>query len=126
MFAVIAAAPLAILPAKYAYEGIMYRNGMTPNQNICVSVCMTLLCYTMAVIMPNVGMVIAVTGATVNPFIGFIFPILFYLKIDPAPMNSRSKIVAQLVLFGCILVSMLGLAKLNERASESTTFDAVE
>lgn len=126
MIAVIAAAPLAILPAKYAYEEMKYRNGMTPTQNICVSVCMTLLCYIMAVIMPNVGTVIAVTGATVNPFIGFIFPILFYLKIDPAPMNSRSKLVAQLVLFGCILVSMLGLAKLNEGSNGSATVETVE
>ena len=120
MIAVIAAAPLAILPAKFAYEEMKYRNGMTPTQNIGVSVCMTVLCYILAVVMPNVGSVIAVTGATVNPFIGFIFPILFYLKIDPAPMSSRSKLVAQLVLFGCILVSILGLAKLNEGSSEST------
>ena len=119
MIAVIAAAPLAILPAKFAYEEMKYRNGMTPTQNIGVSVCMTVLCYILAVVMPNVGSVIAVTGATVNPFIGFIFPILFYLKIDPAPMSSRSKLVAQLVLFGCILVSILGLAKLNEGSSES-------
>lgn len=126
MIAVIAAAPLAILPAKYAYEEMKYRNGMTPTQNIGVSVCMTLLCYILAVIMPNVGTVIAVTGATVNPFIGFIFPIMFYLKIDPAPMNSRSKLVAQLVLFGCILVSMLGLAKLNEGSSGSTIVETVE
>jgi len=94
MIAVIAAAPLAILPAKYAYEEMKYRNGMTPTQNISVSVCMTVFCYILAVIMPNVGTVIAVTGATVNPFIGFIFPILFYLKIDPAPMNSSSKCMA--------------------------------
>ena len=126
MIAVIAAAPLAILPAKFAYEEMKYRNGMTPTQNIGVSVCMTLLCYILAVIMPNVGTVIAVTGATVNPFIGFIFPIMFYLKIDPAPMNSRSKLVAQLVLFGCILVSMLGLAKLNEGSSGSTIVETVE
>lgn len=113
MIAVIAAAPLAILPAKYAYEEMKYRNGMTASQNVCVSVCLTVVCYIMAVIMPNIGSVIAVTGATANPFIGFIFPILFYLKIDPAPMNSGSKLVAQMVLFGCILVSILGLARLH-------------
>ena len=89
MIAVIAAAPLALLPAKYAYEEMQYRNGMNALQNIVVTVCMVSLCFTMAVLMPNIGSVIAVTGATVNPFIGYIFPILFYLKIDPAPINSR-------------------------------------
>jgi len=46
------------------------------------------VCYLMAVAIPNIGDAITLTGATVNPFIGFIFPILFYLKLDPAPMKS--------------------------------------
>ena len=66
----------------------------------------------MAVIMPNVGSVIAVTGVFVNPFIAFIFPIMFYLKIDPASMYSRDKIIAQAVLVLCILVSILGVYQL--------------
>ena len=86
---------------------------MTAFQNIVVSTCMVIFCHVMAVIMPNIGSVIAVTGATVNPFIGFIFPILFYLKIDPEPINSRSKLIAQMVLFGCILVTILGMAQLK-------------
>lgn len=126
MIAVIAAAPLALLPAKYAYEEMKYRNGMTNSQNISVSISMTVLCYAMAVLMPNIGSVIAVTGATVNPLIGFIFPILFYVKIDPAPMNSRSKLFAQLILFGCILVSVLGLAQLFEHPTEDTVIATEE
>ena len=43
---------------------------------------MVFMCYLLAVIIPNVGGVIALTGATVNPFIGFFFPILFYIKIE--------------------------------------------
>ena len=121
MVAVIAAAPLAVLPAKFAWEALRHGLGeMSEKENIIISVLMVAFCYLIALLLPNVGAVIAATGATVNPFIGFIFPILFYLKIDPAPMSSRSKLVAQLVLFGCILVSILGLAKLNEGSSEST------
>ena len=113
MLAVIAAAPLAVLPAKYAYEEMYHRSGMTDYQNTVVSVIMVILCYFLAVIMPNVGTVIGVTGATANPFVGFIFPIIFYLKIDRSPMNSGPKLRAQIMLFLCILVSVLGVAKLH-------------
>ena len=67
---------------------------MTDAQNIKASILLVTLCYIMAVALPNVGSVISVTGATVNPFIGYIFPISFYLKLDGAPMNSRSKLLA--------------------------------
>ena len=113
MVAVIAAAPLAVLPAKYAYEQMYHRTGMTDTQNTTVSVVMVIVCYLLAVIMPNVGTVIGVTGATANPFVGFIFPILFFLKIDRSPMSSGPKLRAQFMLFLCILVSVLGLAKLH-------------
>ena len=63
----------------------------------------------MAVVLPNVGSVIAIAGATINPFISFIFPISFYLKIDGSPMNSGPKLLAQLLLFVVILVSILGI-----------------
>mmetsp|Transcript_4872 Transcript_4872/g.8357 ORF Transcript_4872/g.8357 Transcript_4872/m.8357 type:complete len:87 (+) Transcript_4872:1057-1317(+) len=36
----------------------------------------------MAVCIPDIGTVISIAGATVNPFIGFLFPIIFYLKIE--------------------------------------------
>ena len=73
---------------------------------------MVVFCYSMALLLPNVGSVIAVTGATVNPFIGFIFPVMFYLKIDKSPALSPQKILAKLVLVAVLLVSILGLIAL--------------
>ena len=43
MVAVIAAAPLAVLPAKYAYEQMYHRTGMTDTQNTTVSVVMVIV-----------------------------------------------------------------------------------
>ena len=101
---------------------------MNSYQNICVTVCMVSFCYSLAVIMPNIGSVIAITGATVNPFIGYIFPILFFLKIDPAPMNSRSKVKAQCVLYLCVVVTMLGMAQLTAKPKpeEAATVATIE
>jgi len=115
LVAVISAAPLAILPAKYAYEELIYKHipgGMTNKQNTMVALVMTLFCYISAVMLPNVGSVIAITGATVNPFIGFIFPILFYLKLDPSALTSKSKLFAIFVMLTTIAVSILGLIEI--------------
>ena len=43
---------------------------------------MVVFCYLAAVCVKDIGSVISIAGATVNPFIGFLFPIIFYLKLD--------------------------------------------
>jgi amino acid permease len=105
----VAAAPLAFLPAKNSYEMMVYGRKMTDQENFKGTTLLVILCYLLAVCVPNIGSVIAITGATVNPFVAFIFPILFYLKIDKSPMRSGSKLVAQFILFIVILVSILGI-----------------
>ena len=114
MFAVICASPLAILPAKTSYWGLVCQlrearmkqggvrqassfdnldlvdiananrgiNQMSKRQNLKITFLMILLCYLMAICVPDIGAVISITGATVNPFIGFIFPIIFWLKLE--------------------------------------------
>ena len=110
LVAVIAAAPLAVLPAKYAWEALRHGTDveMGKRENIFVSAMMVIFCYALALLLPNVGSVIAVTGATVNPFIGFIFPIMFYLNLDPEPKNSYSKLAAKAILAFVSVVSILG------------------
>ena len=85
---------------------------MSSRVNKKVSLVMTVICYLLAVAMPNVGFVISLTGATVNPFIGFIFPILFYLKLDPAPIMSFGKLFAIFIMITISIISVLGLVML--------------
>ena len=109
----IAAAPLAVLPAKFAWEALRHGLGtMTDRENIFISTGMVLFCYIMAIVLPNVGSVIAITGATVNPFIAYIFPIMFYLKLDDAPNLSLGKVCSYLVLLGVIMISLMGFMAL--------------
>lgn len=72
---------------------------------------MIVVCYILAVLVPNIGTVISVAGATVNPFIGFIFPILFYLKLDSNPF-SFNKLFAVFVLILIVVISILGFRQL--------------
>ena len=113
MVAVIAAAPLAVLPAKFAWEAVRHGLGeMSDKENIIISVLMVAFCYITALLLPNVGAVIAATGATVNPFIGYIFPIIFYLKLDDSPCTSPAKLLAYAVLVAVIIVSFMGFIAL--------------
>ena len=70
---------------------------------------MVLTSYTLAIAIPNISDAITLSGATVNPFIGYIFPILYYLKLDAKPMTSKEKIFALLIMILIILASLLGL-----------------
>ena len=49
---------------------------------MAVTFIIVLLCYIAAVTVKDIGSVISIAGATVNPFIGFLFPIIFYLRLD--------------------------------------------
>ena len=88
---------MAVLPAKYSWEALRHgeQGEMSYRENCLVSLGMVLFCYILALTLPNVGTVIAVTGASVNPLIGFILPIIFYMKIDPQPQLSTKKLLAK-------------------------------
>ena len=83
-----------------------------------VTLVMNLICYVLAVAIPNVGTCIAITGATINPLIGYIFPIVFYLQLDQSPKNSRAKLLSQLILFLVIACSVLGIYQLLHSPEE--------
>ena len=55
---------------------------------------------------PGISDVITILGFTTNPLIGFILPVIFYLKIVPeAPMYK--KIIAWGILLFTIAISIL-------------------
>ena len=70
---------------------------------------LVLVNYLLAVTIPNVKDAIAIAGATVNPLIGFLLPIIFYLKLDPSPLRSREKVKAMIMLVVTSLSSIVGL-----------------
>ncbi|TNV85592.1 hypothetical protein FGO68_gene1283 [Halteria grandinella] len=101
--AILASTPFCFIPAKDTYFSLIRKNQKsiktpTDRQNLTISAILVLITYLLSVAIPNIKDAIAITGATVNPFIGFIFPIVFYLKLDPLPMNSRDKIFAVIML----------------------------
>ena len=88
LIAIIAATPFCFIPAKDTYFQLLNLESVSEKQNRLVSFILVLTTYMLSVSIPNIKDAITLTGATVNPFIGFIFPIIFYIRLDPAPISS--------------------------------------
>jgi amino acid permease len=111
LFAIFAAAPMCILPSKDTFEELFYsENGMGKKQNILVTIGMCLISFALAVAIPGIGDAITILGTTTNPMIGFILPIIFYLKIiDDVP--QWKKIICWFTLLFVIAVSIASLVQ---------------
>ena len=78
----LAAAPLCILPAKDTVEELFYKKeGMNKKVNALVTLALIFVCYLLSILIENIGDAITLAGATVNPVIGFIIPVVFQWKI---------------------------------------------
>ena len=71
---------------------------------------MTICCWGSACLIPNISDIIVIIGATTNPLVGFLFPILFYLKLYPE-ISTFKKTVAFLIIVVtvCSSISILVL-----------------
>jgi amino acid permease len=106
IFAIIAAAPTCVLPSKDTFEELVYpEKGMSNVQNIFVTIGMCVISFGFAVAIPGIGDVITILGCTTNPLIGFIFPIVFYLRIIP-DIPTYKKIFCWLILVFIVVVSI--------------------
>lgn len=55
---------------------------MSPKQNVLVTFVITLISFVLSLAIPNIGDAMTILGATTNSGIGFILPIIFYLKLE--------------------------------------------
>ena len=73
-FAVAAASPLVVLPAKDTIEEILsgghggrVKALLSPEANIMVTFLLVFLCYSLAIFIPNIGDAMTIVGSTTNP-----------------------------------------------------------
>ena len=108
LFSVMASAPTCYIAAKDSYFSLRRIKQPTCKDNIRVSVIYVLTTLLLSATIPNISDAITLTGATINPFIGFIFPILFYLKLSKQSMRSPKKLFAVFVTVLILFASVLG------------------
>lgn len=127
LFAVIAAAPLCVLPSKDTVEELFYKEkGMTKSQNIVVTLGICTLACLPAFLVSGVGDAMALVGASINPTIGFILPIIFYWKTIPKKaFLSTEKLTAFVVAVVITICSILGLIQFFMQKFSKNSADCV-
>lgn len=95
------AAPFCVLPVKDSIEELTMRNQQKFNskQNFFVTFGIITCAYVIALTVPTIADAMTILGATTNTFVGFLLPIIFYLKILGARGGSFSnkKILAYII-----------------------------
>ena len=80
---VLFAAPFAVLPIKDSIEELTMKRGtkFDLGQNFMLTAGLIFIGLLVAILVPTFGDVLTILGATTNSGIGFLIPIIFYLKI---------------------------------------------
>ena len=107
MIVILFATPLTILPCKDTVEELFLEPGQKLNskQNVICTFVLVLISYGLSLAIPNIGDAMTILGATTNSGIGFILPIIYYLKMEKdLPTWSNQKVMCYLV-FGFICIS---------------------
>ena len=69
---------------------------------------MVISAYVFAILPLSIGDILTILGATINPLIGFTFPIIFYLKLCP-DVDQYKKVIAHIVNVFMIVMGALSL-----------------
>lgn len=112
LIVILFATPVTILPCKDTVEELFLKrvdeNGpppkLTAKQNVLVTFILVLVSFVLSLAIPNIGDAMTILGATTNSGIGFLLPIIYYLRMEhKAPRWSNKKVCAYFV-FGLICV----------------------
>eukprot|EP00347_Sterkiella_histriomuscorum_P006324 403353189 len=107
------ATPLTILPCKDTIEELFLKPGQRLNnkQNIICTFILVLISFAISLAIPKIGDAMTILGATTNSGIGFLLPIIYYLKLErKAPRWASHKIVAYIVFVFICFSSVIELA----------------
>jgi amino acid permease len=107
------AAPLCVLPAKDTVEELFWKEeGLNKKINALVTLALVFICFLLSILIEKIGDAITLAGATINPVIGFIIPVIFYWKVnEDLPISSKEKILSLLSAVIIIVVSIMSLGQ---------------
>ena len=110
---VLFASPFCVLPCKDSVEELIMPDNkkFSKVQNIQWTFIFTIIAYVVAFFVPSLGDIMTILGATTNTGIGFLFPIIFYLKIekDNGGTWAPNKLIAYFVFVTISICSIIEL-----------------
>jgi hypothetical protein len=80
MSTMLSATPMTFVPTKLAVAKMMGFDKLRKKLNLYLSILLVTLCFVLSFTIANIQVAIALVTATIGPLIGFILPIIFYLK----------------------------------------------
>lgn len=116
------AAPFCVLPSKDSVEEIMLGQGnkFTTVQNIICTLGILLVSCAIAIVVPTIADAMTILGATTNSGIGFLIPIVFYLKIkgNRGGRFSNDKVISYFVF---VIICLCSIAELYSYVKKNKT-----
>lgn len=107
LFVVMFASPFCVLPVKDSLEELFIKDKEVKfsfKQNMFITLAIIAVAWVFAIVVPTIGDAMTILGATTNTFIGFLLPIVFYLKIESKRGDkfSNDKVFAYIIfVFMC-------------------------
>lgn len=111
LLAMISTAPLDLLPCKNSIEEMFFKEkGMSSKENFMVTFALVTLSAAFALFIDSIGDAMTLIGNTINPIVGFILPIYFWLPfIEDQPWYSSEKLKCYITAIVVMAVSVLSL-----------------
>ena len=100
---------MGLIPAKVSFSYLFLKGKPSRLANNFIVIGMVIVCYILALAVPSITEAIVLVGTTFNPFIGFILPGMYYLKLDPQSMRSPKKFFAMVVMLVIVVISVQGI-----------------
>jgi amino acid permease len=106
LIVVLFATPLTLLPCKDSLEELLLKPGEKFNnrQNIMWTFILVTISFAVGIAIPDIGDAITILGATINSGIGFLLPIIYYLKLERHLPATAPQKIAGYVIFVLICI----------------------
>lgn len=103
------ATPFTVLPCKDSIEDIRGQK-LKPYENFAWTFGLILFSLITSLVLLNIGTVMTILGATTNSAIGFLLPIIFYLRSTrKAPVHRMDRVLAKFLFVFIVLASIITL-----------------
>ena len=109
------ATPFCVLPCKDSIEDIRGKK-LVGYENFIWSLTLIIVAMLFSMALTNIGTIMTILGATTNSAIGFLLPIVFYLKsTKKAPVHRIDRVMAKFLFVFICVASVITMTMLVQK-----------
>lgn len=99
------ASPFCILPMKDSIEEVRGRGPFNKKENLLWTALLVAICCILSCAVMSIGAAMTILGATTNSAVGFLLPVVFYMKVERKTSKFTNVKIAAYLLFVFICIS---------------------